>query len=147
MDPGNEQQQILFRSRRSAMETLAMIKQARQVKRKFKSMLIIFFDIKEIVHKNFVRAGQRVNSTYNCDVLRRLRENLRRLRPEFWRQKSWLLHNDNAPSQTSFSTMKFLTRNNLTVVPHPPYLSLFPRLKAKLKGRHFYTIVAMEVES
>jgi hypothetical protein len=27
----------------------------------------------------------------------------------------------------------------MTVVPHPPYFSLFPRLKIKLKGRHFDT--------
>jgi hypothetical protein len=60
------------------METLAMIRQAfweeimvrtrkfytlrhRKAKRKIKSILIIFFDIKEIVHKEFVLAGQTVN--------------------------------------------------------------------------------------
>jgi hypothetical protein len=36
--------------------------------------------------------------------LRRLRENARRLRPELWQQKNWLLHQDNAPSHTSFFT-------------------------------------------
>jgi hypothetical protein len=36
-------------------------KKARQVKSKV-GMLIIFFDIKEIVHKEFVLAGQTVNS-------------------------------------------------------------------------------------
>jgi hypothetical protein len=71
--------------------------QARQVKRKVKIMLIIFFDIKGIAHKEFVLAGQTVNYAYSCDVLRRLCENVRRLRPEIWRQKNWLLHHDNAP--------------------------------------------------
>jgi hypothetical protein len=129
------------------METLAIIKQMRQVKSNVKSMIIIFFDIKGIVHKEFILAGQRVNSAYNCELLRQLRENLRRLRPELWRQKSWLLHYDNTPLRTSFSTREFLTRNNVTVILHPPYFSLFPRLKVKLKGRHFYTIVVMTVES
>jgi hypothetical protein len=49
---------------------------------KVKSIVIIFFDIKGIAHKEFVLAGQTVNSAYYCDVLRRLRENLQRLRPE-----------------------------------------------------------------
>jgi hypothetical protein len=57
-------------------------KRARQVKRKVKSVLIIFPDIKGIAHKEFVLAGQTVNSAYCCDVLRRLRENVRRLRLE-----------------------------------------------------------------
>jgi hypothetical protein len=62
-------------------------KKVRQVKSKVKIILVIFFDIKRIVHKEFVLAGQTVNSTYYCDVLWRLRENVRRFRPEHWTQK------------------------------------------------------------
>jgi hypothetical protein len=44
-------------------------------------------------------------------------------------------------SQFFFSIREFLTKNNMTVVPHPPNFSLFPRLKIKkIKGRHFDTI-------
>jgi hypothetical protein len=35
----------------------------------------------------------------------------------------------------------------MTVILHPPYCSLFPRLKTKLKGRHFDTVEVIEVES
>jgi hypothetical protein len=42
---------------------------ARQAKSKIKSMLIIFFDIKEIVHKELVLASQIVDSIYYCDIL------------------------------------------------------------------------------
>jgi hypothetical protein len=38
-------------------------KEVRQVKSEVKSMPIIFFDIKGIVKKEFVQAGQTVNST------------------------------------------------------------------------------------
>jgi hypothetical protein len=77
-------------------------------------MLIIFFDIKGIVHKEFVLAGQVVNSTYYCHALRRLPENVRRLRPELWQQNNWLLHHDKAPSHTSFFTKDFFfTKNKL----------------------------------
>jgi hypothetical protein len=51
---------------------------------KVKSMLIIFFDIKGIVHKEFVLAGQRVNPAYCCDILQQLHENMPRLCPELW---------------------------------------------------------------
>jgi hypothetical protein len=43
--------------------------------------------------------------------------------------------------------MKYLPQNNMTVVPHPPYFSLFPRLKVKLKDCHFDTNEAIEAES
>jgi hypothetical protein len=55
---------------------------ATKVKSNVKNMLVIFFDIKGVIHKEFVLAGQTVNSEYYCDVLRRLRENVRRLRPK-----------------------------------------------------------------
>jgi hypothetical protein len=42
---------------------------ARQVKSEVKIMLLILFGIKGIVHKEFVLAGQTVNSSYYCDVL------------------------------------------------------------------------------
>jgi hypothetical protein len=48
-----------------------------------------------------VPTGQTVKSGLFCDVLRRLRENVRRSRPELWREQTWLLHHYNAPSHTS----------------------------------------------
>jgi hypothetical protein len=35
----------------------------------------------------------------------------------------------------------------MTVVPHTSYFSLLPRLKVKLKGRHFDTIEVIEADS
>jgi DNA/RNA-binding domain of Phe-tRNA-synthetase-like protein len=55
-----------------------------QVKNKVKSMLIIVFLVKGIAHKELVLAGQAINSSYYCVVLRRLYEHVRRLRPELW---------------------------------------------------------------
>jgi hypothetical protein len=81
-------------------------KKARQVKSKVKSMLIIFFDIKGTVKKQFVLAGQTANSAYYCDVLRQLLENVRRLRPELWQQKNWLLQNDTLPFHQGIFLLK-----------------------------------------
>jgi hypothetical protein len=50
------------------------MKRARQVKSKAKSILIIFFDIKGTVHREFFLAGQTVNFAYYRDVLWCLRK-------------------------------------------------------------------------
>jgi len=84
-------------------------------------MLICFFDQKGIVHKEFVPPGQRVNAAFYVEVLKRLRENVRRKRPDQWRNNTWLLHHDNAPAHAALLTRRILTDNNMTVVPHPPY--------------------------
>ena len=76
-----------------------------------------------------------------------LRENVRRKRPDQWRNNTWLLHHDKAPAHAALLTRRFLTDNKMTVVPHPPYspdlarsdFFLFPKLKMKLKGRRFQT--------
>jgi hypothetical protein len=84
MDPTKEQHQILYKSRKKCdrdpgidytsvrgrkhktyMESPNL---PRQVKSKVKSMLIIFLDIKGIVHKEFVLAGQTVISAHYCGV-------------------------------------------------------------------------------
>jgi hypothetical protein len=46
-----------------------------------KSMLIIFFDIMGIVHKDFDLPDQTVNSALYCDVLRVLGENVAKTSP------------------------------------------------------------------
>jgi hypothetical protein len=67
---------------------MACLVQGRWAKSKVKSMCIIFFHIKGIVHKEFVVAGQTVNSAYYYVVLQQLRENVQRLRPKLWQQKN-----------------------------------------------------------
>ena len=96
-------------------------KKACRVRSNIKSMLIIFWDIRGIVHKEFVPPGQTVNGKFYCEVLRRLRKNVRRKLPEMWKNRNWLLHHDNAPAYTSLVVREFLTKNNVTTVPHPAY--------------------------
>ena len=84
------------------------------------SMLICFFDQKGIVHKEFVPTGQTVNAAFYVEVLKSLRENVWRKRPDQWRNNTWLLHHDNAPAHAALLTRRFLT-DNMNVVPHPLY--------------------------
>jgi transposase len=108
-------------------------------------MLIVFFDIQEIVHHGFVPEGQTVNAEFYCNVLSRLREDIQRKRPVLWYAGNWLLHDDNAPSHRALVTREFLAHKGIITLPHPPYSQdlapcdffLFLKMKLQLKGRHF----------
>jgi histone-lysine N-methyltransferase SETMAR len=80
-----------------------------------------FLNVKGIVHCEFVPPDTTVNFDFYYDVLKRLRENVLRKRPEFPRNHNWLLHRDNTPTHTSLKTTEFMTNNNMVIVPHPPY--------------------------
>jgi len=96
-------------------------KKARQVRSKVKTMLIVFLDVRGIVHREFVPPGQNVNQEFYLEIMRRLRENVRRKRPELWRLCDWFLHHDNAPVHTALSVTRYLAPLGWTVDPHPPY--------------------------
>ena len=100
-DPETKQQSSQWKS-----PTSSRPKKARQVKCNFNSMIITFFDVKGIVHKEFVSTGQNLNSGFYCDVLRRLRENVRRRRPKLWQEQIWLLHHENFRPHTAVSGEK-----------------------------------------
>ena len=84
-------------------------------------MLVCFFDIQGIVHREFIPRGQTVNQEFYLGVLKRLRERVRRTRPELWRTGKWLIHHDNAPAHTVLRIRQFFTSQGMTLVPHPPY--------------------------
>jgi hypothetical protein len=54
----------------------------------------------------------------------------------------------------SLKTTEFVTNSNMVIVPQPPYsadfapcdFALFPKLKMKLKGRHFETVSYIQRE-
>lgn len=77
-------------------------KKARMAKSKIKCMLICFFDIHGIVHKEFVPQGrQTVNQYFYREVLERLRKRVIHVRPNI--KNKWVLHHDNARCHTAIS--------------------------------------------
>ena len=100
-------------------------------------MIIVFFDSRGFVHKEFLPPGQTVNHAFYKDVLERLREWVQRVRTDI--ADDWVLHHDNAPAHTALSVREFLAKKNIPVLPHPPYspdlapcdFCLFPKLKLK----------------
>jgi hypothetical protein len=76
-------------------------------------MLIVFFDIRGMLHIEFAPKGRTVNAKFYCNVLHRLREDIQRKRPELWRAGNWMLHDDNVPSRRALVTHEFLATTAL----------------------------------
>ncbi|KAJ4426501.1 hypothetical protein ANN_27315 [Periplaneta americana] len=120
-------------------------KKARQVRSKIKVMLTVFFDVRGIVNHEYAPEGQMVTKEYYHDVLRRLRDAVRRKRPDMWTANNWHLHHDNAPAHSSQLIHTFLAKHGITTFRQPPYSPdlapcdfwLFPKLKTPLKGSRF----------
>jgi len=118
-------------------------------------LIVFFFDWKGIVHHEFVPRGETVNKEFYLKVLKRLRESVRRERPGAWTNKTWMLHHDNAPAHASLLIREFLAKQEMIVVPQPPYspdlapadFFLFPNLKSTLKGHRFQTIEEIKENS
>jgi hypothetical protein len=68
-------------------------------------MIITFFDIRRIVHFQFIPQDQTVNQDYCMEILKRLHEAMRTKRPELW-PSDWILHHYNAPANKALSVKK-----------------------------------------
>lgn len=123
-------------------------KKVRQSRSNVKVMLTVFFDHEGIVHHEYAPAGQTITKEYYLEVLRRLRDAVRRKRQNLWDCSQWHLHHDNAPAHSSRLVQEFLAKHSITQVPQPPYSPdlapcdfwLFPKLKSPLKGKRFQTV-------
>jgi histone-lysine N-methyltransferase SETMAR len=58
---------------------------------------------------------------YYLEVLKKLREKVRRKQPELFANNSWLLRHDIAPAHAALSVREFLASEQITVLEHPPY--------------------------
>ena len=105
-------------------------------------MLIAVFDARGVVQFQFLPQGQTVNQYVYKEVLQHLLRAVRTRMPEMWKNKSWILHHDNAQVQTALRIRQYLVKNNIPLLEEPSYSSdlapfLFPKLKKVIKGTHF----------
>jgi histone-lysine N-methyltransferase SETMAR len=78
------------------------------------------------------------------EVLKKLREIVRRKRPEFFDNNSRILHHDNVPAHMAESVREFVATKQVSVLEHPAYspdlahseFFLFLKIKEMLEGRH-----------
>ena len=139
-DPESERQSMAWCS-----PTSPRPQKSRLQKCKVKTLLIVFFDNKHIIHKKFVPAGQTINTVFYQTVLNRLLKRIRWVRPELQRTRKWTLLHDNSPVHSAIRVRRFLFQKMVAVPDHPPYAAnlapadffLFPRLKSAIKGARF----------
>ncbi len=89
-------------------------------------MLTVFFDIEGVVFSEFLPPRETVNADYYCSVLRKLKEDVRRKQPHLWqmtpqREKTFYLHQDNAPPHMAAVSISLIGMSSIDLVPHPPY--------------------------
>jgi hypothetical protein len=65
-------------------------------------------------------------------------ENVRRLRPDLWRQKNWLLHHDNASSHISFFTRDFFYQKQHDCRPPRTLIFSASQIEDKTKRPPFW---------
>jgi transposase len=91
---------------------------------------------------------------FYLNVMKRLREAVRRKRPEAWTNKTWMLHHKNAPALASL-IREFLAKQEMIVVRQAPYspdlapadFFLFPKFKSNLTRRRFETVEEIKENS
>jgi histone-lysine N-methyltransferase SETMAR len=110
-----------------------------------KVTLITFFDIRGVVHFEFIPQGRTFNQAYYVVVLERLHEAVYRTRHELGLTFGWILHHGNAPVQKRLSVKRLLAKKSITEMENPPYSPylapndfwLFAEINSPLKGRIF----------
>jgi hypothetical protein len=119
-----------------------------------KTMPIPFFNIKDIVHFEFVPRCQTVNQAYYMKILKWLCEVVHRERPELW-PSDWILHHDNATTHKALSFKQFLAQKLIIEMEHIPCSPdlglndfwLFIKIKSTLKGWRFQDVEDIQKES
>ena len=123
----------------------------RGVSEKYPSCVyIFFFDGEGVVDYELAPRGQTINK--DVEVLKRLRDAVRRKRPRFWLGGDWLLHHDNAPALSSNLVQQFLAKQKIVQLRQPPYSPdiapcdfwMFPKLKMALNGKRFDDIETVQ---
>ena len=110
-------------------------------------MLTVFMDYRGVVHHEFLPEDQTVSKEYCLGVMRRLREAIRKKKPDLCANNSWILHHDNAPSQNAILIREHLAKHETNTIQQPPKsrdlspcdFFLFGRLKKPLRGTRYST--------
>jgi hypothetical protein len=83
-------------------------------------MLITFFDIKGTVHFEIIPQGQTVSRAHYVEILKQLREAMRRKRLEIW-PNDWILHHYNAQGHKALCVKELLVQKAINEKEHQPY--------------------------
>ncbi len=112
---------------------------------RWKQYMLHFSIRKAYSIKNFYSRGPQWMRSCNLNIFQHLREPICRVWPELWTNNYWLLHQDNAPMQSTFKIHEFSAKNQVNVLDHPPYspnlapcdFFLCRKIKNTLKSHRF----------
>jgi histone-lysine N-methyltransferase SETMAR len=140
-NPETKRQNMEWRSTNSPGQ-----KKIRLQKSGLKTMLIVFFDIRGIIHKECIPQGTTVVS-HATSARAHVSSDTRRVRH---RQLAAVVRQ--RPSHCALNVKHLLAKKAITTIEHPPDLPdlapadyfLFPRIKRALKGQRFDVINAIQ---
>ena len=108
-------------SKRQSMEWCRLgSPRPQKFKTRARRSLLQFLDNLGVILIDFLEEGCTINSDRYIAILRKLKEAIRRKRPEL-NVHDIKLHHDNARPHTFFVTIAAIARMGWSVVPHPPY--------------------------
>ena len=115
-------------------------------------MLSVWWDCNGIVHHELLGPGQTINSTLYCQQLMRLKQAIKKKRPELINKKGAVFHHDNARPHIALVTRQKLSEFGWEVLMYPLYSPdlapsdyyLFRSLKNSLNGVNFSSKEASE---
>lgn len=118
-----------------------------------KVMLSVFWDSRGILLIDFLENGHTINGKYYCDLLSKLRDQIKSKRRGLLR-KGVLLQHDNASSHKCVAATSKAAELGFEILPHPAYspdlapsdFFLFGKLKAHLRGTHFKDDESLKTE-
>ncbi len=114
-DPNTKQADMQWVGPQDSRPTKAIRSKSQQ-----KCMLCLFFDARGVIFMEFLDRDERLNSDLYIALLCRMREAVRRKRPDLWRDWSFFLHQDNAPCHVSTQLLEYFHNVDLELWPHTP---------------------------
>ena len=118
-------------------------------------MATVFFDCQGLLLCEFLAPRDTITAERYVKTLANLKEAIRKKRPKMWKERSFILHHDNASPHTAAPTLKKLQQWDITTLEHPPSspdltpcdFSLFPKLKKELCGHNFRNVASVQRET
>ena len=126
--------------------TLPMKKKFKGQRTLHKVMLTVFWNIEGAITLDFKSQGTTVNSANYCELLDKVKEDIRNKRIDL-QSKRVIFHQDNARPHTANRTLEKIDTLSWELLTHPPYgpdlapsdFHLFGPLKNHMRGKHFTT--------
>ena len=84
-----------------------------------KCMLVLFFDHKGVVHREFVR-GEMITGAVYENILNRLLTSIQHRHTRLWRSGLFVIHHDNASAHTCDDVQCWIGRRHIRILDHPP---------------------------